>query len=236
MRIEAESTPLSNGAPARGRRGLPLQNLALAAAVMGGVAGAACLFNGETGFPFGRCEFGRSAGWAWLGGFPIWLPAVWIVALLSARGTARLLLCPKRQSRHYGYWLLGGTAALAAPPQAALDLFATRGMHWWRWTSANWIWEGIALPNLAGLLAVNALALLLATPALIDKRPVQALPGTLPLAVWLGLNVASLAGCVSRASDAAVAVLVAPVLVVTGLAFQQHRRTVVDCSAPSSRE
>lgn len=229
MRIEAESTPLSGGAPARGRRGLPLQNLALAAAVMAGVASAACLLNCRTGLPLGRCELGRFPGQEWLGGFPIWLPAVWVAALLSARGTARLLLRPRRQARHYGYWLLGVTAALATWTLAAFDLLATQGMHWWRWTSANWSWEGIALPNLAGSFVVGVLALLLAAPVLIDKRPVPAPPGALPLAVWFGLSVASLAGCVSRASDAAIAVLAAPVLVVTILAFQQHRRAVADC-------
>jgi hypothetical protein len=109
-------------------------------------------------------------------------------------------------------------------------------MHWWHWNSMDWIWEGIALPNLAGCILVNAVALLLAAPALIDKRPMPPPPALLPLAVWFAVNTACLTGCLSRASEAAVAVLVVPTLVVTMLALQQHRRPVADCAGTPVRE
>lgn len=230
---ENETTPLPGAAPMRTRQGLPLQNLALAAVIIGVVAGAAHLLNVTTHFPFGHCEFARFAGPRWLGGFLIWSPLVWIVALLSARGTARLLLSPKRQLRHYGYWLLVVTAALGTVTQAALDLFGTQVMEAWSRASAGWSWEGIALPNLAGSFGVSVIALLLATPALIDKRPVPSLPGLIPLSVWFALNVVCIAVCLSRASDAAIAVLATLVLAVTMLAYQRHRLAVTGCGKPS---
>jgi hypothetical protein len=215
---------------------LPLQNLLLAAAVIAAVNGLAQWGNAQTGFPFGRGHFvgevaaGETVGW----GVGLVLAAV--VAVLSARGVAKLLLLPRRSSKHYGYWLLALSAALGALPLVGLDLLATRVAHCWRWESTAWHWQGIALPNLGGWLLANVIALLLATPALIDKRPTPPPPGLRLLVVWFALNGVALAGCLSRASDAAVAVLAAPVLVVTMLAFQRHRRAVADCSAPPSRE
>ncbi len=209
---------------------MPLQSLALAACVTGAASSAALLATAHTGFPFGRCEFSGNAGPRWLGGFPIWLPLVWIVALLSARGTARLLLRPQRQRPNYGYGLVATTAALATVTLAALDLFAVQGMHWWRWTATGWSWEGVALPNLAGSFVVSVLALLLATPALIDKRPVQSPPALLPLLVWFTLNCAFLAGSAAHVSEAALAVVAAAAVVVTTLAFQRSRASVSPCS------
>jgi hypothetical protein len=83
---------------------------------------------------------------------------------------------------------------------------------------------------------INMLALLLATPALIDKRPVQPPPTLLSLAAWCALNLALLAACVSRASDAAVAVLAAPVALGTVVAFQRHRSAVATCGGQAGQE
>lgn len=215
---------------------LPLQNVLLAACVIAAVAGIAEALNAATGFPFGLRTFGgneRSTVSLLCASVP---PAVCIVALLSARGVAKLLLLPWRASDRYGYGLLALNALLGTLPLVGLDLLATRVAHWWHWRDSAWHWQGIALPNLAGWLCVNVLALLLATPALIDKRPVQPPPALLPLAVWSVLNLALLAGCVSRVSDSAVAVLAAPVALVTVLTFQRHRKAVANCGRPAGRE
>lgn len=212
----------------RGASGLPLQNLLLAAVVIGTVSGGALWLNAQTGFPFGRRSFSEASR-ALACSAALALAAA--LSLLSARGVAKLLLLPRRQTRHYGYWLLALNALLGALPLVGFDLLATRTARWWSWASATWHWQDIALPNLAGWCLVNVVALLLATPALIDKRPVPSLPGPRPLGVWFALNAAVAVGCRSHVSDAAVAVLTAPVLVVTMLAFNQHRHAVANCDA-----
>ena len=216
----------------RAWRGLPLQNLVLAALIIAATGGAAQLLNAQTGFPSGRCQFADNSGPRWLGGFPVWLPLVWPVVLLSARGVAQCILLPRRRLPNYGYGLLALTTGLATLLQASFDLFATRVAHRWRWGNAAWIIEGIALPNLAGCMLVSVVALLLAAPALIDKRPVQSAPGLLPLGLWFALNVVLLASSLSRASDAGVAVLAAPVLLATSFAFQRGRGAHAHCDEP----
>lgn len=215
---------------------LPLQNLALAAVVIGCFNGAAQWLSIQTGFPFGRGHgmggFGWSGEIAWRAGLVLGA----VVSLISARGVAKLVLLRRRRSPRYGYWLLALNAVLGVLPLAGLDLLVTQGDWWWCWEDGVWQWQGIALPNSAGWLLMNILSLLLATPALIDKRPIRRPPGLRPLVVWFALNAACLAACVSRASDAAVAVLAAPVLVVTALAFRQHRLTIVDCDGPLGRQ
>lgn len=212
-----------------------MQTLALATFIMTAVGGAAQLLNAQTGFPFGRCQFADSSGLRWPGSFPVWLPLVWPVLLLSARGVAQCILLPRRRLPNYGYALLALTAALATLVQANFDLFARRVAIWWRWEDAARIIEGIALPNLVGCMLVNVIALLLAAPALIDKRPVRSGPGLPPLGVWFALNLVFLGSSLSHASDATVAVLAAPVLLATVFAFQRRRGAHAHCDDPPPR-
>jgi uncharacterized membrane protein len=232
MKPANEASVLPRTPDVRASWGLPLQNLALAAFVMTAIGGAAQLLNAQTGFPFGRCQFADSLGPRWPGSLPVWLPLVWPAALLSARGVAQCILLPRRGLPNYGYTLLAMTAVLATLVQTSFDLFARHVAIWWRWEDAAWIIEGIALPNLVGCILVNIIALLLAVPALIDKRPVRSGPELLPLGVWFALNLVFLGSSLSHASDATVAVLAAPVLLATVFAFQRSRGAHAHCDGP----
>ena len=235
MQSQNDVNTVSNGIRHHPRR-LPLQNVLLAAFVIAVFAVLAEVLNAATGIPFGRRASGESGSSASLSLRLAVLPAVCVVALLSSRGVAQLLLLPRRQSGRHGYWLLALNALLGTLSLAVLDFWATQVTHWWHWDDGAWRWEGITLPNVAGTMCVNVLALLLATPALINKHPGQPAPALAPLVVWFGLNLALLAGCVSRASDAAVAVLAAPVALVTVLAYQVHRRAVMNCGQAARQE
>lgn len=216
---------------------LPLQSLLLAGIVIASLGGAALALNARTGLPFGRLVTRQENASPLWSGFPLWLPLAWAAALLGARGVAQLWLWSRRQSPRHGYWLLAAAAGLAVLPQAALDLFATRRMHWWTWESSAPIWEGTAPWNLVGLFLVNLIALLCAAPALVNKHPHPRSPGLRTLGVWSGLTLALLAGCAGRASDAALAVLAAPVVIVTVLAFRNARSIHAgDPPAPERRE
>ncbi len=203
---------------------LPVQNLLLATAVLGGVSGVALFLNAHTGFPFGRGHLAGEVPAHWIIGCQAGLVLAATLSLLTARGVAKLLLLPLRGRQDYGYWLLGSSALLGTLPLTGLDLLATQVGHWWRWESSAWQWQGIALPTIAGWLLVHSIALLFATPALIDKRPVASAPGVLPLVGWFALNAVCIASCLSHTRDAAVAVLAAPVLLVTTLAFRRSCR------------
>jgi hypothetical protein len=211
---------------------LPLQNILLATGILAACVVGVVGLNAWVGFPFGRLQWVRAVERCPACGPHLWLVLVSVVALFSARGVAKLLLLPRKGGAHYGYWLLALSALLATLPLVGFDLLATQVKSWWHWENVAWHWQGIALPNLAGWFLANVIALLLATPALIDKRPVQPPPGLRPLAIWFALNAGCLAGSAARASDAAVAVLAAPVVAVTMLAYQAYRHTVADCNLP----
>lgn len=203
---------------------------------MGSVGGLALLLNSQTGFPFGRSHPVERIGSAGIAACHAGWVLVMVVGLFSARGVAKLLLLPRRNHRWYGYGLLALNAALGTIPLIGLDLLGTRVTGWWRWESQTWQWQGIALPHLTGCLLVSAVALLLATPALVGKHPVPVLPGPGSLRLWFALNLALLLGLVSRAPDAAVALLAAVVAAATTLAFQRSRSSVMDCRGLAGQE
>ena len=113
-------------------------------------------------------------------GEPWPVPLVWLVASLNSRAIARLLAARWRKSASYGVWLMGLTALLAAffgfglgsweQSQPALDSFreSLPASLWWAFTAL--------------------LALIVATPWLINKRPVEQPPEHQPLIIWLMLN------------------------------------------------
>ena len=208
---------------------LPMQNLLLAAVVIGGVSCTALFLNTQTGFPFGLRRWDENVPAHWTIGCQAGLIMAATLSLLSARGVAKLLLLPRRGRQDYGYWLLGLSALLGTLPLSGLDLLATQVGHWWRWGDHAWIWQEIALPNCAGWLLVHSIALAFATPALIDKRPVPSMPGLGPLLGWFALNAVGIVGCLSHTSDAAVAVLAASVLFATTLAFHHSCRASDRC-------
>jgi uncharacterized membrane protein len=159
-------------------RQLPVQNVLLAAAIIGFTGGIAHGLSALTGIPFGGITFTDDAGPLWLGGFAWLFPFLWIIAILSSRGVARLILEPRRRSRTYGYWLIGVTALLAALFGLALDLFASQVKGYWRWQPAQsaLAWQGLTPMNFIGWFLIALLVQFLAMPALIGKRPSGGLP------------------------------------------------------------
>lgn len=205
----------------RGDGRLPLQNLLLGALVIAAVNIAAQFLNARAAlFPFGDYMGAKSGA-----GGRFWLPLlsqslIAVLALLSARGVAQLWLWPRRTAPAYGYYLWGASAALALCPQLAWDLLATQRLHWWTEPPASPAWEGVALGKLLGLLVINLIALLCAMPALINKHPHPRPRGLQAIGGWAGLTLGLLAGVLGRGSDAVVAVLAAPVAIVSVLAFR----------------
>ena len=151
-------------------RELPWQNVLLAAAVIGGIAGGASAvawFLGWPGFFAGTSE------WA-LFQFPgAGSALLWIVALLSSRGVARLILRRRRESSFYGFELIGLTTVLAA----TLDLEILDRFSW------KYNWERPLVRLLTALLIQ-----VLITPALMRKKPGKVAPAFHPLYVWTALN------------------------------------------------
>lgn len=223
----------TEGASLAARRGsqlgrLPMQNLVLGAFVIGAVGAAAQLLNLRTAFPFGWFAAPASGNLSWRLVPTLSIPLVGTVALLSARSVTQLWLWPRRKLPGHGYRVLLASAGLALLPQAAWDLLATHRLHWWTWAASAPSWEGIALWNLAGLFLVNLIALCCATPALINKHPRPRPPGLSTLGIWSGLTLALLAGSLGRASDAALAVLAAPVVILAVLAFRNVKSVSMD--------
>jgi uncharacterized membrane protein len=170
-------------------RHLPFQNVLFAAAVIGLSGGAADWLGWETGIPFGPLTPSPNLGPKLFHAVPWVMPAIWILAILNARGVARLILRPWRKLHAYGFWLIGVTAALTVLFDLALEPFASQVNHFWFWEPAKspLAWHGAPLVNFLGWLVVTLLILAFVTPMLINKHPVHRRPADYhPLAVWLG--------------------------------------------------
>jgi len=169
-------------------RQLPLQNILLAAFIIGLMGGAIHSLGALTGIPFGPFLFGAEAGPQLFKTLPGALPLIWIVAILNSRGVARLILRPWRKIRTYGFWLIGLTAWLAMLFDLAFDPFAARAKHYWLWLPTKFpvSWQGAPLVNFFGWAAVSLLILAFITPSLINKNPARRVVDYHPLAVWLG--------------------------------------------------
>lgn len=206
-------------------RQLPLQNVLLAAAIIAFIGGAFQVLGVMTGTPFGPFIFGVDAGPQLFKTLPLTVPLLWIVAVLNARGVARLILRPWRKTRAYGFWLIGLTAALTVLFDLALDPYASRVKHYWLWMRIKFplTWEGTPVVNFVSWAVVALLILAFATPALINKNPTRRTTDYHPLAVWLGALV--LFGVVSARHGLWPAVVLdgASILVTAALAIRGGR-------------
>jgi hypothetical protein len=170
-------------------RELPGQNVLLAAVVIGGLGSLLQAAGGWAALPISPrltnpAGHGPHILFAW------WIPLVWIVTLLNSRGAARLILRPARQTPTYGFRLLALTAALSLLFVAGLETFAVNvGGSWLLDHSrAGWIWRGIPPAHFLAFPLAAVIILALATPALINKRPVEFPPDYQPLITWTLLN------------------------------------------------
>ncbi len=171
-------------------RRLPAQNVAACALIVASAAGLVTAVGAKTGMPFGRFEYTFTFAPALLGLQACVIPLVWAALLLNSRGVAKLMLRPWRREDHYGYWLLCASSVLAVLAGAGHEAFAVRFRHYWTWTGStpSTDWYGTPWMNFAAWLTVAAVGLILATPWLISKRPVQQPQDFSPLWIWLGLN------------------------------------------------
>ena len=208
-------------------RQMPLQNVLLGFAIAAIIGGTAHGLSGLHGLaiPFGPVFFHESCG-AKIFGFVPWpIPLVWIVALFSSRGTARVILRPWRKLKSYGYWLIGLTAVLVAAFDLALEPFAGVNHFWsWQLTKIPLTWYGASPLDYIGWALVTLLILAFATPALIKKKPGSRSPLDLsPLAIWLGSLAFLGAGCAKAALWPAVAVDASMAALILGFAIPGAR-------------
>jgi uncharacterized membrane protein len=199
-------------------RQLPLQNVLAAAAitaVFGAVAHGLSAIR-DLSLPFGPVVFDSGAGPKIFDFVPWTIPFLWIIAILNARGVARLILRPWRKTKSYGFWLIGITTLLAVAFDGALEPFARHVKHLWIWqpTKITLTWHGATPLNFVGWAFVSLLIMAFATPFLIRKQPGSSGGADIhPLVIWLGALTLFAIGC-ARAElwggvglDAAVAVV-----------------------------
>ena len=173
-------------------RSLPVQNVLLAAAIIGLIGGIVELVGAASGIPFGPRIFLDESGPQIFGILPWGLPLVWIVFLLNSRGVARLMLRPWRKSKTYGFRVIGLTCLLVVALNLGFEPFASRANHFWIWQSAKNLlaWYGAPWVNFVSVGLTVLLILAFATPSLINKTPSskKRLPDYQPLILWLAMN------------------------------------------------
>ena len=177
---------------------LPLQNVLLAVFLIAVLGGAVHTLGVITGIPFGPFEFGAGVGPVVFNTLPWAVPLIWILAVLNARGVARLILRPWRKTNAYGFWLIGVTAVLTLLFDFALEPFASRVKHYWLWTPTKFpvTWQGAPLSNFLAWAAVSVLISVVIAPTLINKQPGKRnTPDFHPFAIWLGALLLFAAGC-----------------------------------------
>ena len=208
-------------------RQLPVQNVLLAAAIIGAVGG----FAGAIGrrYPLPLCpiehlaaaspRLGDTLSW--------WMPPVWIIFLLNSRGAARLILRPRRKTDNYGFLLIGLTVALSFVFELGLGLFlaAINGPQTRNPVGSQaFDWSGAPLRFYAGWTATVCLALFCATPVLINKKPVEFPPDYQPLILWTLLNLVFVCGAVAGRFGPEAAPLSAAIAATLLLAWRSARR------------
>lgn len=215
-------------------RQLPLQNVLLAALVIGLTGGAAEVLSRWTGFPLGAWRPARDSGPMLFGLLPLFTPLLWVTALLSSRGVARLILRPRRPSPGCGFWLLGLTPSLACLLDASLEPFATEVKQWWHYDPAAGprLWQAIPLQTLLGWLLTSAIALCLAAPALVNKSPARFPPDFGPLVVWTAFHLLFACGALRQHHWSLAALTLSATLAVASLAVRNGRIELPDCEAP----
>jgi uncharacterized membrane protein len=179
---------------------LPAQNVLLAAAIVGVMGGAIHTLGAFTGIPFGPITYFHESDPRLFNALPWFMPFLWIIAILNARGVARLILRPWRKLRIYGYWLIGITTLLTLIFVLGLEPFATHARHYWFWSATKLPvdWYGTPLSDFLGWVVTALLILGFSTPALMKKKPSKSYPEYHPLIVWTAIQLLFIAGSVSQ--------------------------------------
>jgi uncharacterized membrane protein len=207
-----------------GRR-LPLQNVLIAAALIATICGTVLTLAAFSSLPIGPAQYSERLGARFLHVLPWPLPVLWAVALLSARGVARLILRPWRPGDCYGFWVIGVAGLLAVLFDLAMEPFAVLGNGWWHWGSpkSGGSWYPAPWGSLLGWFGATVASLLLTTPWLINKRPVPRPADHHPLIVWLLLNFTLAVGNAAREFWLAAGVGLVGNVIAAGLALRGAR-------------
>lgn len=155
---------------------LPLQNVVAASLVIG-LAGVAM----QNVARWAGADLGSSLA---AGAYWVW-PLVWLVAILSSRGSVRLALVSWRTSPVYGIWLLGLTAVGTAVFGMGFEAFVATAHNGISGQASHH--TRLTIPLGWALTAI--ILQVLATPFLINKTPVPRAPGVGPLLIWGMANV-----------------------------------------------
>lgn len=180
---------------------LPAQNALLAAALLGGAGAAAHALSAAVGIPFGPLvDHPSNIGPMIFPGLPCAVPLIWVVAVLNARGVARLILAGKRGTAQYGVWILGMTVLLVVVFELGWQPYAALYKRYWSWapTRIPSNWYGTPWSDFAGCAVTTTLTLLFVTPALINKSPLPPKQSFDPLVVWELLSLLFLTGTAVR--------------------------------------
>ncbi len=203
-------------------RQLPGQNVMLASmlvAIIGGALPGLGALVASFHLPSSIFHLPSYAGSLWPQFFfPLhWAAAMlWLVAIFTSRGVARLILGRWRTRRDYGLWVIGLSALLAGVFEFGLEPFATEVKRYWLCnpTQTGLAWYGTPWIRFVGLAVAAMLIQVVVTPALINKKPVQQAPQCHPVMVWVLINLLFATGAAAhRLWQAAVLALLASVVV-----------------------
>jgi hypothetical protein len=205
---------------------LPFQNVLWAALVTGTLAGV--LLALVSMLPSGPVNFKPAAGKFVFGLVPWTTILLWIVTILSSRGTAKAILKPWRQSSVYGFWVMGLAASLVLVMNVGLEFYCSRIRSYWTWEN----WRGLELvgisPSQFATSAVLTLVVLFViTPMLINKKPGPEQTENGSAGVWIALN--SFLAMAALKNDAwlpAIAVGTGIIAVFVALAIGRFRNSV----------
>ncbi len=203
---------------------LPAQNLLVCFLVFGSGTALFAAWAARSGLDAGGVSLGDAFGPKLLGLVHWPVPFLGALILLGSRAVARLVLLPMRRTRHYGFWLLGLSAALATLADLTLEPFASRA-GWWHWPAAATAvgWYGVSWLHFVIVLVLATAALAVATPWLLVKRPLPRPPDGRPLSLWAGLMLLLVAGNAREGAGLAAGLGAVVTAVIVVLAVRQLR-------------
>jgi uncharacterized membrane protein len=202
---------------------LPGQNVILASTIIFTISALAHMLGAAIAIPFGPYHYTDRIGQFLVYPLPWAIPVIWLVAIFSSRGVARLIMRPWRKTRSYGFWVMGITVALVLMFDLGLEPFATEVKHYWTWvpTRAGLFWYRAPWVNFLGWSATAVLILAFATPSLINKKPVKQQPVNFyPLVIWIMVLALFLTGVIAQHLWLAVVVLGLSMATATGFAIK----------------
>jgi uncharacterized membrane protein len=171
-------------------RRLPVQNVLMTAISIMVLSALTAWVGVQTGIPFGAFAYSDGMGAIIPGSLPWPIPLIWLAAILSSRGVARLIARPWRKTNYYGLWVIGLTVLFVINIDLGMEPYAAARKRHWIWNAPASVptWYGAPWANFLGW-GVAALGIIvLTTPWLINKQPVKQPTDYHPLLVWLMVN------------------------------------------------